>query len=138
MLSTAYVQNCRGPGWSNSDFTWRAKRRRWRSTQGGKNNVLKNIALLFLCLFSSLAARAQFGECDPLNVGWVETSADGWGETLDTICSSGPPKALPINNCDEIGNAFITYSDATILSDGTIQAFAVSEDLSKYRATSDV
>lgn len=96
--------------------------------------------LVFLVLLAGAShAHAQYAECDPLNSDYIYTVYDAGLDypSLEAICTS-VPKPIPINNCGQIGAAFVTYSDATLLSDGTFQAFAASEDLSKYSATSSV
>jgi hypothetical protein len=99
--------------------------------------MTKLIMLVLLLLGSAGHAFAQWGQCDPLNREHFQTYDSLDYPTLDSICAY-PPQPQPVNNCGLLGTAFVTYSDVTVMDDGTVEAFASSEDLSQYSATADV
>jgi hypothetical protein len=99
---------------------------------------MSKFTMIILLLFVSAGhAFAQWGQCDPLNRTWFQTYDSLDYPTIDSICAY-PPQPQPVNNCGLLGAAFVTYSDVTVMDDGTIAAFASSQDLSQYSATADV
>lgn len=96
------------------------------------------LAMFVLFFMGSVGhAHAQWGQCDPLNRAWFQTYDSVDYPTIDSICAY-PPQPTPVNDCGSLGAAFVTYSDVTVMDDGTIEVFASSQDLSQYSATADV
>jgi hypothetical protein len=99
--------------------------------------MIKVILFFAVCFSFVTVSHAQWGECDPLNVNYIDQNIQEYGPTIASFCP-GPIKPVPNNNCGLLGTAFITYTDATQLADGSIQVFAASEDLSGMAAKSYV
>lgn len=81
----------------------------------------------FVFFLFPIHAHAQFGQCDPLNTNYIfKFDSGAYYPTLDTICHQ-PIVSIPVD-CNSLGASFVDYSDVTMLSDGTFQAFSVGED----------